>query len=175
VDGFEYIFTFYSLLLGMAAANVATGLADVWRDRRGITLGWFVPVLGFIVLVLLMRQWIAYWNARETLIMTPPRMIIAACVALPFVFVSRLIFPGSGNIASLDEHYFAHRRAILLGLAASPLAALVAGYINYGQAPSQWNATGVLLPLALISFKGRVVNLVGLALLAARAVWGVVA
>lgn len=173
MGGFEFIFTFYSLLLGLAAANVATGLADVWRDKRGVKLGWFVPVLGFIVLLLLMRQWIAYWNAREVLTMSAPRLIIAASVALPFVFVSRLIFPGSSSAASLDDHFFAHRRAILVGLAASPLAALVAGYVNEGAAPSPWNATGVLLPLALIPFKGRIVNLTGLALLAARAVWGV--
>ncbi|MBL8545135.1 MAG: hypothetical protein JNL81_01650 [Hyphomonadaceae bacterium] len=173
MGGFEFIFTFYSLLLGLAAANVATGLADVWRDRRGVALGWFVPVLGFIVLLLLMRQWVAYWNARELLTMTTPRLIMAACVALPFVFVSRLIFPGSSAAASLDDHFFAHRRAILVALAASPLAALVAGIVNWGSAPSLWNATGVLLPLALVPFKNRVVNLVGLMLLAARAVWGI--
>ena len=64
-----------------------------------------------------------YYSAREVLTMSPPRLIIAACVALPFVFVSRLIFPGPSGAASLDDHFFAHRRAILAGLAASPLAA----------------------------------------------------
>lgn len=173
MGGFEYVFTFYSLLLGLAAANVATGLADVWRDRRGAKLGWFVPALGFIVLLLLMRQWIAYWSFREVMTLSTPRMIAAACVALPFVFVSRLIFPASSSAAPLDDHFFAHRRAILLGLAASPFAALTAGFLNDGLAPSPWNATGVLLPIALIPFKNRLVNLAGLALLAGRAVWGV--
>ncbi len=29
MGGFEYLFTFYGLLLGLAVANVATGFADM--------------------------------------------------------------------------------------------------------------------------------------------------
>lgn len=34
MSGFEYLFTFYGLLLGLAVANVATGFADMWRSRE---------------------------------------------------------------------------------------------------------------------------------------------
>ena len=35
MSGFEFLFSFYSLLLGLAVANVATGFADIWRGLKG--------------------------------------------------------------------------------------------------------------------------------------------
>jgi len=31
---FQYLFTFYALLLGLAIANVASGFGDMWREPK---------------------------------------------------------------------------------------------------------------------------------------------
>ena len=46
VDSFDYLFSFYGLLLGIAVANVAIGFADMWRDCGKIAVGYCPPLLG---------------------------------------------------------------------------------------------------------------------------------
>lgn len=65
MSAFEYLFTFYGLLLGLAAANVATGFADMWRDRREIAVGVCTPLIALIVLLGAMNLWLSFWRARE--------------------------------------------------------------------------------------------------------------
>ena len=58
MSAFEFVFTFYSVMLGLAAANVATGFADMWRDRRAVEVGVCAPLLAVIVLVGTMNLWL---------------------------------------------------------------------------------------------------------------------
>lgn len=39
MGSFDYLFSFYGLLLGIAVANVAIGFADMWRDCEKISVG----------------------------------------------------------------------------------------------------------------------------------------
>ncbi len=39
MGGFDFLFSFYSLLMGLAVARVATGFADMWRGRKTMVIG----------------------------------------------------------------------------------------------------------------------------------------
>ena len=51
MDSFDYLFSFYGLLLGIAVANVAIGFADMWRDSEKIGVGYCPPLLGIVVML----------------------------------------------------------------------------------------------------------------------------
>lgn len=166
MSAFEYLFTFYGLLLGLAAANVATGFADMWRDRREVSVGVCTPLIAVIVLLGCMNLWLSFWTPAQFTDLDPWRMISTAGVALPYVFVSRAMFPGGGGATSLEDHYLAHRRIMLIALTIPPVVALTAGALRGGGLPFDWHAVWaglrIAAPLALLPFSGRLIHRVGL-------------
>lgn len=171
LSAFEYVFTFYSVMLGLAAANVASGFADMWRDRRAVAVGICAPLLALIVLVATMNLWLRFWSNRDFVDVGPWQLIALVAFALPLVFLSRAMFPGAGGETSLEEHYFQHRRVMLAALAVTPAASL-AWYAAIDGLKLEWSTiwlgVRLLLPLALIPFASRLVNRIGLG---AIAVW----
>src|SRR3954452_5296645 len=121
---FDYLFSFYGLLLGIAVANVAIGFADMWRDCEKIAVGTCPPLLCSIVMLGGMNVWLTMWHIRSDVGVSALQMLAAAFVALPYVFVSRAMFPGQERQAerSLEEHYLKHRVLILAMLAIPPVA-----------------------------------------------------
>jgi hypothetical protein len=156
VGAFEYLFSFYGLLAGLAAANVATGFADMWRDRREITVGVCTPLVAAIVLFGTMNLWMSFWWQRELADMSGWRLLSAVGMTLPFVFVSRAIFPREGGATSLEEHYVAHRRILAVALLIAPVVSLISGVFVYGRPPmglaAVWLGLRILAPVALLAF-----------------------
>ena len=64
MNAFDYLFSFYGLLLGIAVANVAIGFADMWRDCEKIQVGGCPPLLCGIVLLGGMNVWLTMWHIR---------------------------------------------------------------------------------------------------------------
>ncbi len=127
MDSFDYLFSFYGLLLGIAVANVAIGFADMWRDCGKIAVGYCPPLLGVIVMLGGMNVWLTMWHLRGAATVDAWQMLAATGVAMPYVFISRAMFPGAERETerSLEEHYLRHRRLILLVLVAPPVASIV--------------------------------------------------
>ncbi len=172
MSGFEYLFTFYGLLLGLAIANVATGFADIWRSREELKPGWATPLLGLFILLAAAHQWVSFWGGREALTMGPWELLISIAVAFPYIFVSRGMFPRQQDRwNSLDEYYLAHRRVLLAVLMVPPLASLVVNTLIPGSLPSGlyllFITLRVMVPLTLIFLARPWVNRIGLALLCA--------
>ena len=44
MSGFEFLFSFYGLLLGLAVANVTSSFADAWRSRSEWQVGTAPPL-----------------------------------------------------------------------------------------------------------------------------------
>ncbi|MBX9576331.1 MAG: hypothetical protein K2X07_11910 [Caulobacteraceae bacterium] len=169
MSAFEYVFAFYSLILGLAAAEVVSGFADMWRDRRRIEVGFCTPVLALCVLLGIMNTWITFWAYREILAVGAEFMLVTALTALPYVFIARLMFPREGQGVSLEEHFFDHRRFMLIGVAAPVIVgrvwALVDGRGYPGGFEGAYFAIRILIPLALLFTANRRANRVGLALI----------
>ena len=51
---FEYVFSLYSLLLGLALAHLLSGLAKVVEARGKVRLGWPTALLA---LLMMSREW----------------------------------------------------------------------------------------------------------------------
>lgn len=165
MSAFEFVFTFYSVMLGLAAANVGTGFADMWRDRRATEVGVCAPLLASIVLVATMNLWLRFWRSWEGVEVGPWALITLVAFALPLVFLSRAMFPGAGSTTSLEDHFFQHRRVMLAALAATPGFSLI-WYAAQGTLAPEWSnlwlAIRFAAPLGLMVLTGRTANRLGL-------------
>jgi len=168
LSAFEYVFAFYGLLLGLAVANVVTGFADMWRERNVVAVGVCTPLIAGTVLLGVMNIWLRFWNAADTLVLSAWQLIGIVALAVPYVFISRAVFPAGGGI-TLEDHYLAHRRIILLALAVPPAVAMTRTATQFsGLVPNwdlAWTFCRLLGPLVLMLFPGRSANRLGLALI----------
>jgi len=171
VGSFDYLFSFYGLLLGIAVANVAIGFADMWRDYQKIEVGTCPPLVASSVLLGGMNVWMQMWLARPYATVNGVQMLAAAAISLPYVFVSRAIFPGQEDTPerSLEDHYLRHRKIILI-LLAIPSAISVTTHVtldhfHYKPWEIWWAAARIALPLLLLFFPQRQVQRSGLAAL----------
>jgi hypothetical protein len=168
MNSFDYLFSFYGLLLGIAVANVAIGFADMWRDCEKIAVGTCPPLLCGIVMLGGMNVWLTMWHIRQDVGVTAWQMVAAACVALPYVFISRAMFPGQERAPerSLEEHYLKHRVLILVILTIPPLAFAVSKLLldrlhDYGWREI-WLGARLAMPLVLIPLASRTAQRIGL-------------
>jgi hypothetical protein len=171
INSFDYLFSFYGLLLGIAVANVAIGFADMWRDCERIRVGTCPPLVASSVLLGGMNVWLQMWLARSHVTVDGIQMLVAAAIALPYVFVSRAIFPGreAEPESSLEEHYLRHRKLILI-LLTIPTVFSVSSHVlidgfRYRAWEVWWVIARIALPMLLIPFGERKVQRGGLAAL----------
>lgn len=172
VDAFEYLFSFYGLLLGIAVANVAIGFADMWRDCGKMGVGYCPPLLGTIVMLGGMNVWLTMWHVRQDVTVGAWQMLAATGVAMPYVFVSRAMFPGAEKESehSLEEHYLRHRVLILLVMVVPPVVSLVSKIVldrvwDHGW-DLEWIVARVIVPLALLPLSSRAAQRLGLGVFA---------
>lgn len=172
MSGFEYLFTFYGLLLGIAVANVATGFADMWRGHAEVRPGTLIPLLGGFLLIAASHQWVSFWGGREVLTMGPGTLLICIGVALPYIFASQAMRPrNEAEWKSLDEYYLAHRRILLTSVMLPPVVSLIfnfaMGSLTLNVLDASTDTIRIGAPLALMFTDRRWLHHLGLILLCA--------
>jgi hypothetical protein len=168
MNAFEYSFTFYSLLLGLALANLATGAAEVWRDRVGIRWGICTPLLALAVLSFCVGQWNTMWLTQRVVSMSPLLLLSMLSSTLPLIFISQAMFPKeTTRWRSLDEYYLEHRIALLGMLTIAPSVAIAFNAIIYGDFstdPVIRSIMTIIIPAAAMPFRNRWVHGAALAI-----------
>jgi hypothetical protein len=167
VDEFNFLFTFYGLLLGLALVNVTMGLADLWRGREDIRLGICGAMLALSILSFAVSQWYLAWGNRQALTVGPWQLLVCLGVTLPFVFVSQAMFPKqTDRWASLDDYYLEHRKVLLIALSVSPAVSVVSNVLLFRGTVTQSDvlrvAFTILVPIALTWSRNRWVHAAGL-------------
>ena len=57
MSNFEFVFSLYSLLFGLALAQVFAGFGNTLQERYKIRIGWLTPLLGLFVILDLTSFW----------------------------------------------------------------------------------------------------------------------
>lgn len=115
MSAFEFFFSFYGLLLGLSVAVLATGAARAFKHRRTVRIGWLTPVLATFVALDIVTFWDAAWNNFRHLPYSYGLLIAGMVVATIYFVAASLIFPDeTDQVTSLDDHFWSHRRAVLV-------------------------------------------------------------
>lgn len=187
MTGFEFAFALFSLVLGLAVAEVLGGFGKVMklhaRARAGLSVdvrvGWLVPLLATLVVLNQLSFWMIAYSVRETLPLNYLTLLGVLLVVGGYYLFSVLVFPDDpADWPDFDSYYDQHNRFILTGMVAINLATgIVSGLwsakANAAQAAARAGAMGdaaaiagfvaLALTFALIFVKGRRLNVALLA------------
>lgn len=117
MSAFEFLFSFYGLLLGLALTEVIAGMSRAVNDRLRRPIGWLTPILAVVLTLDLMTFWGAAWRDMRDWEFTGQLLLAAALSPMIYYFSAKQAFPDPGaEVASLDEHFFQHRGWVLGGV-----------------------------------------------------------
>ena len=133
MDLFNFYFSFFGLLLGLAAAEVAGGFATAIQARRQIPIGALTLLLALFVLVDLASFWRWAWANREFVSLRGLLIEASLLVTLPYYLAASLVFPRvNERVASLDEHYWANKRFVVAGVLCANTIIFAFNTMHYG-------------------------------------------
>ena len=173
MTNFEFVFSLFGLLLGLALAEVLGGLGTAIQTRKKIRIGWVTPLLGLLIALDLTSFWTIAWDVRDAI---PARYFPMFCgfvITGLYYLIARLVFPHDlSEWPDFDVYYFAHKKLVLGGMFLCNVLAhagqALLGQYPFGGPTEPWASGSFYIALAVLIFaKGRTANIVLLAVIAA--------
>lgn len=127
MTNFEFVFSLFGLLLGLALPAVLGGLSNALQERRKIKVGWLTPLLGLLVALDIASFWTITWSIRNALQPNYFYFLIGLLVTGTYFFIARMVFPTNfTEWPEFDVYYFGHKRWVLIGVLFCNVAASAA-------------------------------------------------
>lgn len=152
MNPFDYLTVLVSIVLGLAIANVLTGMATLMHARERVVFYW-PPVAWAIWLFFISAQhWWAQWSVRNTRIWTFEGFLLELLVPVNFFLLSSLVLPAVDRDRPIDLYAWHSRnhRWFFALLCVLPLLSLAEELVRTGQIASPVNL-GFLLAFAAIA------------------------
>lgn len=103
-------------------------------------------------------------------------MISVTGIALPYIFISRAMFPGPAARPRWRIRIFTHRRVMLIAMAVPPVVSMATDAMLNGGLARDWNtlwlALRIAAPLTLLAFSSPTAHRAGLGVMAGLLVVG---
>jgi hypothetical protein len=115
MSGFEFVFSLFGLLLGLALAEGLGGLAQALKARHRQPIGWPTALLGVFVSCDAVTFWMYGWAMREVIPITWPFLAGGFAVCAIFYVAASLVFPGEGG-EDIEAHFDRHYRLVIGGV-----------------------------------------------------------
>jgi hypothetical protein len=171
MTSFEFVFSLFGLLLGLALAEVLGGFGSAIQHRRKVRIGWMTPLLGALVALDVTSFWMIAWDVREKVPVHYISLLGGLFLIGIYYMVARISFPDDpGEWPDYDAYYFEHRQWVLGGIVLCNVIAL-AVLIALGSRPlesaaSRWSLLLFIPGLAAAMFvKDKRINIALLVLL----------
>ncbi len=173
MSSFEFIFTLFGLVLGLALTEVLGGFARAVKRHGPSKLGLLTPVLSLFLLYEITDFWMNAWNVRELVPVAIESLLVCVVIAGLYYFAAVLVWPEDGDEAweDLDGWALAHKRQLLLSVFGSGIiffaGTLAIGASGFPQTPFAIGWMTFYLGLILVGAfaPGRRVTLTALGLL----------
>jgi hypothetical protein len=171
---FEFVFSLYSLLFGLALAQVFGSFGNTLQERHKLKVGWLTPLLGLFVILDLTSFWEIGWQMRG--ITRPYFLFLICCVLVAGIYylAARLVFPRNfEEWPDFDVYYFKHKNWVYGGILLCNVAA--AGALLVIHAPFMRSPVGAAnfltyfaLLVALLAVRSKRASIVLLILMLSR-------
>jgi hypothetical protein len=171
---FEFVFSLYSLLFGLALAQVFAGFGNTLQERHKLKVGWLTPLLGLFVIFDLTSFWEIGWQMQG---ISRPYFLFLMCTVLLagiYYLAARLVFPRSfAEWPDFDVYYFRHKNWVYGGILLCNVvaaAALLVMKSTFMRSPTGFlnDLTYFVLLVALLIVRGKRASIVLLALMLGR-------
>lgn len=127
----EFIVSLNTLLCGLLLANVANNMADAFRARADLPIG-FVPwAIAFYIVASVVLTFVFYSVIRDDYNLDIVNILGSLAVLLPYIFVSRLLYPEHKEKWSSVEHYYIANRNVILRTLVIPQIVVLAQLTYY--------------------------------------------
>lgn len=162
VTSFEFVFSLFSILLGLALAQVLRGFADVVEAGSRIRIGWPTFLLALVVMADITLFWRVVWRAREYMPDTSTALFVTLIISGLYYFAAVMVFPRkiSGR-DELDTYFLAQKGKVLGCLLAANIIAHAGRYALMGQesfAVLSWTTTVEVASFAALCVIGILVD-----------------
>ncbi len=158
MSGFEFIFTLFGLLLGLALAEGLGGLARALKASHAIRIGWPTILLGLFVSCDVVTFWMYGWAVREQIPVNWPTLFGGFVVTAIYFVSASLVFP-DGEWEAIDAHFERHHRTVLGGVLICNIVLLATVIALYGmRAPGAVRTiitTWSFFPVSLLAIFAR--------------------
>ena len=146
---FDYIFELFTLLIGLAVAEMLMGFSRILklraRRKAGVDpaaievhVGWLVPLLGLLVLVDLGTFWSIVWSMRGVLDMRMATIFGVLVLIGAYYLVATLVFPDEPELwPDFDAYFWQQKRWVVGGVLLINVATATASIILGAQNPEQ--------------------------------------
>ncbi|MEP9401450.1 hypothetical protein [Sphingomonas sp. VNH70] len=155
VDGFNFMFSLFGLLLGLALAEGLGGLSRAIKASHKVRIGYPTALLGIFVSCDVVTFWMYGWTLRNVLPVTWPVLFCGFVITGVYYVSTSLIFPGEPEEwGDLDAHFVKHGRKVLVGVALCNVALLAATIGLFGMLPLTWRTAVVtwsFFPVSLLA------------------------
>jgi hypothetical protein len=114
MDAFNFAFSLFAIILGLALVEVLTGFSRALKRRRAVHLGWLTPLLAIFVMLDLASFWEFGWGSRRFVSPQYGILLVGLLMCGLYYLAASLVFPSEfGDRADFDAHYVQHRRQVL--------------------------------------------------------------
>lgn len=115
MSGFEFAFTLFGLLLGLALTEGLSGLARAIKARHRVQIGWPTALLGLFVACDVVSFWMYGWSLRERLEVSWPLLFGGFVVTGVYFVCASVVFPDEVD-TDYDAHFDRSRSVVLGGI-----------------------------------------------------------
>lgn len=147
MSAFEFSFTFYGLVLGLAVVELVAGIGRVVHEGHRIRVGWLTPMLATFLVLDVATFWSQAWSLNQNAPYSLGLLILGLTSAGLFYIAATLVFPREiEDGQDLTVHYWRHRRlALSLVAAANILTQGLGAILLYSDGPAAfWGQIGFI-------------------------------
>jgi len=148
---FEFICAFYSVVLGVAVAQLMTSVGRLAEERERVRGYWVSNLWILTVLIADVSNWWGIWSLHDVKRWSIYSFLLLVALTAAVYLTTVLLFPriptSEDAIIDMERHFYKSRRIFFTGFTLAWVFALIC---NWSFFPITWIAPGNVLPAVMM-------------------------